>query len=337
MSETGGGMIPEKKIQSFLKKNIGPYNEVNNLTGDASAREYCRIHTDEKSYILCIDSLLAGTDSKDYPFTTVHKILDDAEINVPSIYAIDNKNGLILLQDLGDTLLEELLPQLPERGMIEIYSDIIETIIKIQQIKGKDDVPFGLSFNIEKLMFEFDFFIENALKKYFGLRMPESEVKELRNEFLLISNILDRPEHFVLNHRDFHSRNIMINDNIPYFIDFQDARMGLPQYDIVSLLRDSYIELEEDVFNVLKYFYYDISGRAGIHSMSLDEFDFYFNLMAFQRNIKALGTFGFMVTAKNDMRYEKHIKPTLAYIKDYAEKHDELRGAFDILDRYLGL
>lgn len=82
--------------------------------------------------------------------------------------------------------------------------------------------------------------------------MPEF----LRREFEAITETLVQPEHFVLNHRDFHSRNIMIRNGKPVLIDFQDARMGLPQYDAVSLIRDSYTDLDNELAEELKTRHY---------------------------------------------------------------------------------
>ena len=168
-------------------------------------------------------------------------------------------------------------------------------------IRGKGGVPFSLSFDVEKLMFEFDFFMEHALAGYFRAPAGTDLTRPLRTAVPDDSGgILYRPELFVLNHRDYHSRNIILCNDVPYIIDFQDARMGLPQYDAVSLLRDSYVTLAPVLFEWLKNFYYEGSREVGIHAMGRDEFDYYFDLMAFQRNVKALGTFGYQVTARGN-------------------------------------
>ena len=236
----------------------------------------------------------------------MHRLLE-GRVPVPAIFAMDNRRGLFLLQDLGDDLVEYVVP-LQDDGVTErLYRSCLENLFAIQRIRGKGGVPFSLSFDVAKLMYEFDFFMEHALAAYFRVPAGGPDRASLRAAFLSIAEALYRPELFVLNHRDYHSRNLILFNGVPYVIDFQDARMGLPQYDAVSLLRDSYVTLGPGMFGRLKTFYYEGSREAGIHAMGRDEFDHYFDLMAFQRNVKALGTFGYQVTARGNPRYERYI------------------------------
>jgi aminoglycoside/choline kinase family phosphotransferase len=107
--------------------------------------------------------------------------------------------------------------------------------------------------------------------------------------------------------------------------------MGLPQYDLVSLVRDSYVQLDSEVCDELIKYYFDISLESGVHNFSYDEFYYYFDLMAFQRNIKAVGTFGYQVSMMNNRRYEKNIAPSLLYIKDYVARRSEFEEAWKII------
>ena len=173
----------DKQIQLFLEKNIGSLSKIEKLTGDASTREYSRVYTSNKTYILCFDSQFAGNRLNNYPFWIIHQILDSININVPSIYATDNKLGLLLLHDLGDDHLEDIYCSLSEKQILNVYLKVIETLIKIQTIKKGESLPFNLSFDADKLMFEFDFFIENALKGYFRSPINQTEIDELRKEF----------------------------------------------------------------------------------------------------------------------------------------------------------
>ncbi|NTV92076.1 MAG: phosphotransferase, partial [Chlorobiaceae bacterium] len=205
-------------------------------------------------------------------------------------------------------------------------------LVSLQSVAGSSDqIPFSLSFDQEKLMFEFDFFIEHAVLNYFSGTMPAPSVALLRKEFAGIAQLLVRPEHFVLNHRDFHSRNILLYHDTPYLIDFQDARMGLPQYDAVSLLRDSYITLDDSVAEELKRYHYDALVRGGLIMMSFDEYLFLFDVMAFQRNIKALGTFCYQTAVLGKPQYEVSIAPTLAYLSAYIARRKELEQAGTLL------
>ena len=324
----------DENASLFLSEHVPGYTGVVPLEGDASARSYYRVFTGSGTYVLCCDSALIDNREADYSFLRVYNLLKET-VPIPRILAIDGKKGLLLMQDLGDDLLEYAFPLLTKDKIISIYEYCLENLFLIQCVRGEGSAPFSMSFDVEKLMFEFNFFIEHALLGYFKASGHSAELQCLKSEFLTIAGLLVRPELFVLNHRDYHSRNIIIYTDVPYIIDFQDARMGLPQYDAVSLLRDSYIQLDPVLFTYLKNFYYEGGLERGIHSMGKDEFDYYFDIMAFQRNIKAIGTFGYQA-GRGNRRFEKYIGPTVAYLADYAERQDELKKAWGILCRHIG-
>lgn len=330
-------MFADEKINNFIKNSVCRRSyEVSKLQGDASTREYYRIYSGEKSYILCIDNNLKGIPPEEYTFCIVHNLFRNRGIPVPEIYSIDEKAGAILLQDLGDSLLELNYKSISKSAAAELYGELTHTIAEIQFIDGDaKGVPFSLSFDVPKLMYEFNFFIDNALTGYFKCDISGDLLEELRNEFNKISLILYKPELFVLNHRDFHSRNIMIDSGKPYLIDFQDARMGLPHYDLVSLLRDSYLRLDDDLVNMLKKKHYNTLKSGGYSRLDFDEYDYYYDIMAFQRNVKAVGTFGYQITSMGKNQYQKYIMPTIAYLKDYIKRRSELSGAAGILKRFI--
>ncbi len=320
----------------FLKRYIGNYDHVNRLAGDASNRIYDRVFAGNESYILCEDVQLKGVTENDYPYYMVYNLFQKVNVPVPSIISMSGEDGLLLIQDVGDDLIEVIFDSLSEADQKKIYLKILDTLIKIQGIKREENLPpFSLSFDVDKLMFEFDFFIEHCLKDYFNADLIKREADKLKNEFLKICGILYKPEYFVLNHRDFISRNIILYEDQPYIIDYQDARLGLPQYDLVSLLRDSSPVFKDNLLNLLKMYYYESAREKGILDMSNSEFEFYFDIMAFQRNIKILGTFGYQTARLKRNKYEKYINPTINYLSEYAEKRDEIKKAYDIIKRYI--
>jgi hypothetical protein len=122
----------------------------------------------------------------------------------------------------------------------------------------------------------------------------------------------------VLCHRDYHSRNLMLHESQLYIIDFQDARLGPDTYDIVSLLRDSYVDLTEQTVDELIAYFLALKGLTG----SEREFRRRFDVMALQRNLKALGTFGYQTTARRNPVYIQYIPRTLRYVRDnLAQQH----------------
>jgi N-acetylmuramate 1-kinase len=116
-----------------------------------------------------------------------------------------------------------------------------------------------------------------------------------------------------------------------WIIDFQDARMGPDTYDLASLLRDSYVDIaEEDVDELLAYFL-ALAGR----SAEAADFRRRFDEMALQRNLKALGTFGYQTTAKANTVYIQYIPRTLRYARAQLHKHDRFADLRDLLGRYI--
>ena len=127
----------------------------------------------------------------------------------------------------------------------------------------------------------------------------------------------------VLCHRDYHSRNLMQHAGRLYVIDFQDARMGPDTYDLVSLLRDSYIDIPDDQVDGL------IEHYLALRKTAEDGFRDRFDVMSVQRNIKALGTFGYQTTTRNNPVYIQYIPRTLRYLRQNLQKH----GRFARLSR----
>jgi aminoglycoside/choline kinase family phosphotransferase len=323
------------RVRRFIVNAIGGYDEITPLEGDASVREYHRIRFENKSYILCYDEALRAIPVNEYPFYIVYHLFHQEGIPVPRIYALDDE-GFLIVQDVGDDLLEHLFDRISGERKEELYRDLIEIIVRIQMIEGDPGaIPFTLRFDVEKLMYEFDFFIQHALLSYFQSNIGDGDLQRLRGEFERIAVLLDQPEYFVLNHRDFHSRNIMLYEGKPYIIDYQDARMGLVQYDLVSLLRDSYVVLDAALVQRLKQLHHALLRDSGYRKMDFDQFEFYFDIMAFQRNIKAVGTFGYQAAALGRKRYEHYIPQTLGYLHEYAERRSELAVAYEILREYI--
>ena len=126
----------------------------------------------------------------------------------------------------------------------------------------------------------------------------------------------------MLCHRDYHSRNLMLHDGSLYIIDFQDARMGPDTYDLASLLRDSYVDItDRELDELIAYFLALKGGDAGDGANSARRFD----LMALQRNLKALGTFGYQTTTRRNPVYIQYMPRTLRYARTNLRQISALR------------
>jgi aminoglycoside/choline kinase family phosphotransferase len=182
------------------------------------------------------------------------------------------------------------------------------------ELSSPEFLPYAIAFDVEKLTWELAFFEKHFLEAYRGVVIPAPIRQALAEEFgALVEQLAAEPR--VLCHRDYHSRNLMYHLDRLYVIDFQDARMGPDTYDLVSLLRDSYVDLPEHTVSELIAYFLALKGRTG----SEREFRERFDRMALQRNLKALGTFGYQTTTRRNPVYIQYIPRTLRYVRDNLE------------------
>lgn len=298
---------------------------IDKLTGDASTRRYYRIFTEENSYVVCLDN---PTENKN-KFIEVQSFLDSNNVSVPKVYDKDLKKGYILEEDLGDvTLLNHLSAIDSKEEEFELYKNIIDNLIKIHSIdfkKIEESNKFNESFDYEKLKFEMNFSIKYFVQILLGID-DQRKIDNLSNLFGPLCIRLAEKKR-VLTHRDFHSRNIMIKKNELKIIDFQDARWGLPQYDLSSLLDDCYYDLSNDNREKLKKYYFE-NMKNLIGQKDYEEFDDLYSDMAIQRVFKAVGSFAYIYEKRKDERYLKYIGFAMEKLKKYffkSQKYNELR------------
>ena len=176
-------------------------------------------------------------------------------------------------------------------------------------------LPYRLAFDVEKLTWELDFFVRHFMEAYRGVTLSPAEGAALRDEWLAIAGELSA-EPRVLCHRDYHSRNLMVAGGRLQVIDFQDARLGPDTYDLVSLLRDSYVELTDSQLEELIAWFRSLTAQT-----DAAEFRRRFDLMALQRNLKALGTFGNQATSRGNLGFVQYMPRTLGYVKENLAKY----------------
>ena len=123
-------------------------------------------------------------------------------------------------------------------------------------------MPYGIAFDVEKLTWELNFFVKHFLEAYRGATFDRRRARGARRASspAIVEELAAEPR--VLCHRDYHSRNLMLHDGQLYIIDFQDARMGPDTYDLVSLLRDSYVDLTEAQVDELIAFFLALRGHG---------------------------------------------------------------------------
>jgi aminoglycoside/choline kinase family phosphotransferase len=323
------------RIDRFLSDRGLDGARVVPLTGDASDRRYFRaLLPDGSSQVLAVHP--DQIDFEAMPFVQVARLLSQFPVPVPRILAHSNALGVIALEDLGDVTLQAHLGAASPAEHKALYRQAVSLIEALQRrgaaMASPRYPPYAIAFDVDKLTWELDFFLKNFLEGYRGITLPAATRDALHAEFAtIVEDLAAEPR--VLCHRDYHSRNLMLHEGSLYIIDFQDARMGPDTYDLVSLLRDSYVDLtEDDVDDLIAFFLAlrcgpDDQGRAE----DRDEFRRRFDLMAVQRNLKALGTFGFQTISRGNTVYIQYIPRTLNYVRANLERYPRFARLRELL------
>jgi len=332
-------------VAEFLKSS--QFTDVKNfvkLPGDASTRRYYRIENEDQTTILMkMDPF--PNEGVSLNFLILQKHLSSRGIAVPAVLDVDPARGFILLEDLGDTTLLGALETVSdaehERKYYEsVLSDLIDLQINATPTPNDHTMPaFQLRFDEEKLMWEVGFTIEHFYQKYLARTFKEADLKVLNESFSDICGTLAK-QPTVLCHRDFHSRNIMVVPDKKtakerfVMIDFQDARMGPAQYDLASLLKDSYYQLESDqVTRLLNYY---IVRREALEGKALnhDHFIEIFDMMSLQRSFKAIGSFASFLNRRGNPGYLKYIGNTFESMRRTLLKYPKYKKLREVLFHY---
>jgi aminoglycoside/choline kinase family phosphotransferase len=298
------------------------------LTGDASDRKYFRVLLSDGTSIVL--ALHAGPiDFATLPFANVADLLHKVPLPVPRILGHSDADGVIALQDLGDVTLQAHLGAASATEHAALYREAVALIELLQRRGGElaspEYLPYGIAFDVEKLTWELEFFVRHFLEAYRGVRLEPGARAALTAEWSRIAAEL-AAEPRVLCHRDYHSRNLMLHSGSLHIIDFQDARLGPDTYDLVSLLRDSYVDLTDRELDELIAYFLALKGGTGA-----GDFRRRFDLMALQRNLKALGTFGYQTTTRGNPVYIQYIPRTLRYVRDNLDKYPRFNRVRELL------
>jgi aminoglycoside/choline kinase family phosphotransferase len=319
------------KIQGYLTRSglSAQSPRVMPLTGDASDRRYFRVLlADGESIVLALNA--APFEFDKLPFVNVARLFARMPVPIPTVLGHADDLGVLALTDLGDVTLQAHLGAASPEEHAALYRQAVALIATLQRrgtdLASPEYLPYSVAFDEEKLTWELDFFIKHFLEAYRGVLIPAAARDELRGEFTGIVRAL-AAEPRVLCHRDYHSRNLMLHHGELYIIDFQDARLGPDTYDLVSLLRDSYVDLPEQTVSELLAYFLALSGRSDEER----EFRGRFDVMALQRNLKALGTFGYQTTARRNPVYIQYIPRTLRYVRDNLEQRPQFARIRELL------
>jgi hypothetical protein len=306
------------------------------LSGDASDRRYFRVMPrDGDTFVLALNAAPFTFDA--LPFVNVARLLAQVPVPIPAILGHADDLGILAQQDLGDVTLQAHLGSAEPAEHTALYRQAIDFIAAIQrrgrELASGQYLPYGIAFDVEKLTWEMDFFVKHFVVAYRGAAIADDARAAISAEFAgLIAELAS--EERVLCHRDYHSRNLMWKAGQLFIIDFQDARMGPDTYDLVSLLRDSYMDISDEALEEYLAYFRALAGTSSAGPASA-EFRRRFDLMALQRNLKALGTFGYMTATRRTPVYIQYIPRTLRYARTNLLKYPRFARLRELLAEYV--
>jgi aminoglycoside/choline kinase family phosphotransferase len=319
-------------VTGYLQRKHLTSARVVPLTGDASDRRYFRVlPAGGESLVLSVYS--APFEYAALPFVNVAELFAAVPVPIPMILGEASDLGVLALEDLGDLTLQAHVGAGAAGEHAAHYRQAASYIEALQR-RGAELVdakylPYGIAFDVAKLTWELEFFIKHFLEAYRGVVFDDGDRAALQQEFAAIVEEL-AAEPRVLCHRDYHSRNLMLTGGQLRMIDFQDARMGPDTYDLASLLRDSYVDISSQTLSELIAYFLALKGRP-----DEEEFLRRFDLMALQRNLKALGTFGYQTTARANPVYIQYMARTMRYASETMRKYPRFSRLSEILAKYV--
>jgi hypothetical protein len=276
------------------------------------------------------------------PFLIVQRYLEERDIPVPRIYGHVPEEGIVVLEDLGDWTLEQGLyeanmPEAMGSGWDDLetaYERSVDLLVAMQ-LATRDafrcDGPWRQSSFDQKLLDgEWEHFVEYLLAEGAGRHDLAGDPRLARAGAALVRSILEQPYGFT--HRDVQSRNLMITPRGLVLIDFQDALGGPAVYDLVALLRDSYVVLPDDVLQRLLQRYYDAHCGGGSSMGSYPEFLERFYRVTLHRKAKDSGRFVYIDRVKGNPDFLPHIPASLAYVRDALERLPEFSAIAEVLE-----
>ncbi len=314
------------------------------LKGEASSRSYYRVGTPPDSYVVMVmppealqkgDEVSKGEAPAELPFVNVHRYLTRLGVRVPEILRFDEPAGMMVLEDLTDLTFENALATQSKEAL---YTKAVELLAKLRA-KAEREIDrsclaFTRAFDEDLYDWELHHFREWGLEAWSGQKPTQAERVELDMIFRRIAGQLAAaPKGFT--HRDYQSRNLMVKGGELVVIDFQDALQGPRQYDLVALLRDSYVELDRPFVHAMLDAYIVAFEKETAEKIDVKGFKQFFDLLTVQRKLKDAGRFEYINRVKGNPGFLVSIPASLKYVKGALDVQPELNDLRRIVSKYV--
>jgi aminoglycoside/choline kinase family phosphotransferase len=302
-------------------------------SSDASFRRYFRVPSATHGSLVVMD---APPDKETCrPFVAIAEALRDAGVTAPEVLAADFDLGFLILTDLGNTTYLDAFETADPARCRSLMNDALATLALMQRRVDHAPLP---RYDRTLLLREMELFPEWYLKRHCKLDLSRSDESMLADLFTaLVDSALAQPQ--VAVHRDYHSRNLMVlegprAERNPGVLDFQDAVSGAVTYDLVSLLRDAYVEWpEEEVLDYAVRFWESVRKDQPSLSGDFGEFWQGFEFMGLQRHLKVLGIFARLSHRDGKHRYLDDLPLVLKYVRQVANRYRLARPLLPLLER----
>ncbi len=299
---------------------LSKYEIVEVINTGGSDRKFFRVKKGNTTYILIEDPNIEQ-------YIKILNHLYQKDVGVPEM--IISQSNRAIIEDLGRDSLYDFMHN-KKSDYQRFYKLAIEELIKLQ-IDGYKDAPINLYYDEEHIKWEQDYFKNFFLKQF--CKVSVQKLEEAEDDFkLLLENVVEsiKPIANFLMHRDYQSQNIYIKNNKIRIIDFQSARIGPLTYDLASLLRDAYVDIDEKTEEYLIFYYLSCLKKRRIE-ISEGKFLKIYSLTAIQRNMQALGAFANLSLNKNKTQFKQFIPRGLELLRLGLRK-TRFRKLFQIVD-----
>lgn len=315
-------------LSRWVEQILGSSAEMRPASADASFRRYFRVFCQNGHTYVAMDAPPEHESVRSFARAAAR--FTEVGLNVPIVYALDERHGFALLSDLGS---RTYLSAVKDHDDAEpLYRDALDALLRLQTGSLNRLGDFE-AYDSVKLRQEMELFREWFVPCRTSATLTAADHDTIEDTFrILAASALEQPRVWV--HRDFHSRNLMVTDtDNPGVLDFQDAVSGPVTYDLVSLLRDCYIVWPaERVEEWLSGYFERIGPALGDGSVSREQFVRWFDWMGIQRHIKVLGIFSRLFHRDGKPDYLEDLPVVYAYVRDVCGQYRELRPFLDLIE-----
>lgn len=302
-------LLQENGLITSSRSNL----QVVQMAGDGSSRKFWRITDANRK--LCLAVAPPNLDDMNMAEAKAARSIGlhllNSNVSVPKQYGWHEASGVLLFEDLGDCKLHDYVQQDADKDMIRSQYKLVLKGLVDMQIAGAEsfdpewcwDTPqYDKQIMLER---ESGYFLRAFWQELLGKSVPsgiQAECEDLATRAAAI------PAEYFL-HRDFQSRNIMIHNGHPAFIDFQGGRLGPLAYDLASLLLDPYVSLDKALQDELFDYYVDILEKQEI--VQRDQFKQEYLLLALHRNLQIIGAFSFLSEQRGKIFFRQFLRPAI--------------------------